>query len=426
MESKINSILKEQIEAIKPSPREIEAIKNATNSLIKELNKKLKDKGTAFIGGSLTKNTLIRKERYDIDFFVRFSPQFRDKSEEMSNELEKVIKSLKIKFQRIHGSRDYFNLFVKIPELKSAILIEIVPVLKIAKPKEAQNITDLSFFHVSYVKRRLNEKLADEIRLSKSFCYSQNCYGAESHIRGFSGYALELLTIHYKSFIKLIKAASTWNSESKIVIDSEKFYKNKSEILGNLNEAKLSSPIVFIDPTFKERNVCASLSYKTFERFVNACKKFVSNPSSRFFLVKKMDLDEFKRFAGKNKAKLLCINAKIEENVESIAASKLFKFFNFLISEMKRHEFKVLKADWEFLPINMAKIYIVFKAAKKLIVKGPPIKLENFAKKFKQKYKKVFVRDKRLFAYSKCLTEKEFFKIIEKQIKAKEIAISFS
>ncbi|MBD3252791.1 hypothetical protein GF386_03610, partial [Candidatus Pacearchaeota archaeon] len=54
-------------------------------------------------------------------------------------------------------------------------------------------MTDLSYFHVNHILKKIkkNKNLSDEIRLAKKFAYSQNCYGAESYIHGFSGYALE-------------------------------------------------------------------------------------------------------------------------------------------------------------------------------------------------------------------------------------------
>ena len=51
----------------------------------------------------------------------------------------------------------------------------------------------------------------------------------------------------------------------------------------NLNESKLQSPIVFVDPTFKERNALAALSRETFEKFKKASKVFLRAPSKRYF-----------------------------------------------------------------------------------------------------------------------------------------------
>ena len=55
-------------------------------------------------------------------------------------------------------------------------------------------------------KKKIKGKILDEIRLAKAFCHANGCYGAESYIKGFSGYALELLVYHYGSFQKFVKA----------------------------------------------------------------------------------------------------------------------------------------------------------------------------------------------------------------------------
>jgi tRNA nucleotidyltransferase (CCA-adding enzyme) len=91
-------------------------------------------------------------------------------------------------------------------------------VKKISKPKEAENITDLSYSHVNYIKKRIkNKKILDEIRIAKAFCYATNTYGAESYIGGFSGYAIELLVYHYGSFLKFIKAISKLDGKKEII-----------------------------------------------------------------------------------------------------------------------------------------------------------------------------------------------------------------
>ena len=63
----------------------------------------------------------------------------------------------------------------------------------------------------------------------------------------------------------------------------EKDYKNKNDILENINESKLLSPIILIDPTFKQRNVTSALSEETLEKFKDYCKKFIKSPNADFF-----------------------------------------------------------------------------------------------------------------------------------------------
>lgn len=448
---KARDILDKQLEAIRPSDNELEAITESANELILKINKQLKGKASAFIGGSLAKNTLIRKERYDIDIFVRFSQKYSGKGEEMSNELEKMLKKF-AKCERIHGSRDYFHVSVKCKELKKEILFEIVPVLFINKPRDAENVTDLSFFHVAYVrnavalsdhpkiykkqliknkrffdvKKKAKNSLNEDIRLAKSFCYSQGFYGAESHIQGFSGYALELLVIHYGGFFNLLKNAVKWNLGRKIVIDPEKHYKTDSEVLSNINESKLQSPIIFVDPTFKERNVCASVSKSSFLDFISSAKRFLKSPSMKFFEIKKINTDKFKETAKKKKAKFSVISASIKENVESVAASKLFKFYNFLLYKLKKENFALIESDWAFFGKNKANFYIVFKLPpKKNLSIGPPVEMQEFAKKFRAEHKKTFIKNKKIYAYSNSVQNlKNLLKSMELETKAKEIILS--
>src|SRR3989344_1191641 len=240
MKKNTNSVLKEALEKVKPNEEELRII----NSLIKEFikllekgKKSLKISAEIFVGGSSAKGTIIKKEHYDIDVFIRFDKKYfgSDKKSNVSDLTEKMLKNTKNK-QKIHGSRDYFRI-----KASKNLFFEIVPVKKIKNQKEAENITDLSYFHVNYVKRKLKVKFLDEVRLAKAFCHAAGCYGAESYIKGFSGYALELLIYHYRSFLKFIAAMSKVNAREKLVIDTEKQYKNI--VLMNLNAAKLQSPI---------------------------------------------------------------------------------------------------------------------------------------------------------------------------------------
>ena len=150
------------------------------------LRKFSKFKLNAVVGGSLAKGTLIKKNVQDVDIFVVFS-----KGKEVGK-LESYLKKSKFKAKKLHGSRDYFQ--VK----EENVVFEIIPVLKLDK-KSVENVTDFSLSHVSYVSKKLkkSKKLAEDIKLAKSFCFANDCYGAESYIGGFSGYALEVLIIYF-------------------------------------------------------------------------------------------------------------------------------------------------------------------------------------------------------------------------------------
>ncbi len=412
----INKILNQQAELIKPSLETLKKIERTSESFCGNLRKKLRSKkikADVFIGGSLAKKTLVKKDKYDVDIFVRFDRKYEDKK------ISKLLEGILTKAKKIHGSRDYYQLII------NGIIFEIIPVLKIKKPEQAENITDLSYFHVNYVlnKIRKNKKLADEIILAKTFAYAQDCYGAESYIHGFSGYAIELLICHYGSFLKFIKSISLQNIKqvnissssklgmkrtdyvsdiNKIIIDDSKFYKNKQEVLRELNESKIQSPIILIDPTFKERNALASLSQETFLKFKKTCKDFLKNPSSEFFERKNI----FEELSRKYKDKLRIVSVKTNKQAGDIAGSKSKKFFEFFCNRLRR-EFEIKKAEFDYdEKKNTAYFYFVLEKKKDEVIKGPPVTAVHNLSKFKKAHKNAFI--KKHIAYAKIKHDLSF------------------
>jgi len=385
MNSKIKDVVKEQIEKIKPD-KEIQGIlEEETKKIINFLKNKIKKKNIKadiFLGGSFAKETIIKKDKYDIDIYVRF--QHDNKS--ISDTIAVILGN---KAERIHGSRDYFKLN------KGKVSWEIIPILRINAAEKAKNITDLSPFHVSYVKNCVKKnKLGDEIRLAKAFCYSQNVYGAESYIRGLSGYAVELLVCYYKGFLQLVKAAA--KSKDRIILDPEKFYKNKQEILENLNEAKLQSPIILVDPTYKSRNALAALSQETFIKFKETCIKFLEKPSEKFFEKKEFDEKSFRKIKGE----FAMLEIKTNKQAGDIAGSKLLKFAKLLENEASKY-FEIKSKYFEYNDAQAAFLYLIIKKKQDRIISGPPIcHLLNLTK-FKSAHKSVFIKQGRSFAREK-------------------------
>ncbi len=400
----INSILKKVIEDVRPLKEDLKEINECKKEFLKEVNaeiKKHKIDANIFIGGSLAKKTIMRKDRYDIDIFIRFNKKY--KKENISDLTEKIIGCLKkIKhlnnIKRIHGSRDYFKI-----DINKKFFLEIVPVIKVKNPRESENITDLSYSHVKYLKRKVkSEKILDEILLAKAFCYSTKCYGAESYINGFSGYGLELLICYYGNFLKFIKAITKNNNKEKIIIDIEKQFKNKQEILMNINSSKLKSPIILIDPTFKQRNALAALSEKTFEKFKKECKKFIKNPNVNVFKIKKQDLNKIKNNSIKKKYEFILLELYTNKQDGDVSGSKLLKFYNHLTKEINKFfEIKNKGFDYPIKNKKNAEVFFVIKPKKEIIFNGPKIKDKNNVLIFKKKHKNTFIKKNKIFAKEK-------------------------
>ena len=396
MSSTINSVLRQVLEKTQPEKEEISHIQEKVKEFLTVFKAHLKKKKVSadvFIGGSFAKNTMIKKEHYDIDVFVRYDKKYREK--DISSITKQALVGVK-NVQEIHGSRNYFRV-----KANHSYLIEVIPVLKVSNPKEAGNITDLSYFHVKYIEKKIkHKKLLDEIRIAKAFCYANNVYGAESYISGFSGYGLELLIYHYKTFLNFIRAISKIKSNEKIIIDIEKFYKNKSEILMDVNTAKLNSPIILIDPTYRQRNVLAALSEETFERFKDACKQFIKNPSEKAFEIKKLNLEEAKSRAKKNKNELIVLKATTEKQEGDIAGSKLVKFYRHLKEETGK-SFNIKDTGFEYSGKKTALYFFAVKKKKEIIRQGPKTSDKDNVRKFKKMHTSTFNKKGRVYARDK-------------------------
>ncbi|MFA6023427.1 MAG: nucleotidyltransferase domain-containing protein [Candidatus Pacearchaeota archaeon] len=424
----VTTVLSEEIRRVKISSDEKKYLEKLGGEVVKQIQKKLKRKkidASVFIGGSVAKETVVRKKNYDIDIFIRFNKKY---SEE---QIKKMmfwlfflfrIRGIKLKIRKIHGSRDYIRIIFK---KDKHVMAEIVPTLRISSPEEGRNITDLSYFHVEYIRNQCkkNKNISDEIILAKSFCHGQKCYGAESYINGFSGYALELLVCYYGGFLKFLKEAA--NAQGQIIIDPAKHYKTRAEVLEKLNAAKKQSPIIIIDPTFKERNAAVALSKETFNRFKKAAAVFIENPSNEYFEHKKADLGKLREHAKENEGIFGIIELKTNKQPGDIAGTKLIKFSKVLLREIERY-FEVLKEEFEYHGEKKAHMYLVLKKKNEIVTVGPALNYKEAVINFKKAHPIWYVED----GHIKCAHStdiklkyvlKRFKKSNKKQIK--EMAI---
>lgn len=388
------------------SPNEILKLRKNVDDFSKKLMpflKKINNKIEIFLGGSLAKGTVIRKkEKYDVDLFILFPKSYKDKSEKISDYLEKALKNAKIKYCELNGSRNYYQVGL------NNIILELVPILKIEKANDAQNITDISPLHVRYLLKKIkqNKRLPQEIILAKTFCYAQGVYGAESYIGGFSGYSIEVLVTYFKSFKKLVNFFSKIKikKDEKIIIDSEKYYKNKQQILDSLNPSKISSSLILIDPVDKTRNVSAALGDEKLIKFIDSCKKIIKNKKKdliNFLVIKEKSQDYFIKKAKSKNANLVVLQIKTTKNKLDVAGAKINKFFDFLTYSLDRENFKIIESQRFFNENDLTAILnlIIKNPEKTKIVPGPIINCDKkFIKKFKKKYKMVFIKNKKYYS----------------------------
>ncbi len=373
-------ILQEVLQKIVPSKDERSKLLGKVNGFLEKLNKELKRvrvQAKAMLGGSYAKDTWLSGD-YDVDVFVKFS--LVHKEQNLSDLLERALK--KWRHERIHGSRDYFW-------VRDGIKYELVPVLDIKRPEQAENVTDFSPWHVAWVNKN-GKNLKNDIRLVKKFCKGASCYGAESYIRGFSGHVVDILVIYFKGFIPLLKAASSW--KSKVVIDHYNVYKGRALLM--MNKSKTEGPLVLVDPVQPGRNAAAALTKENLDKFVSAAKKFLKKPSMSFFVEKPVDFGALKK-----KGFFIKVSVRTLDDKEDVAGTKFVRAFEHVRDALE--EFSVKDSGWLWDKEAAGAWWFVL-GKKQLPAEtdwpGPPVKLKDAVKSFKAKHKKTFVKKNRVWA----------------------------
>lgn len=397
----LSGILRKAIQHIKPEREEF----SEADDIISEINALLKKsniKAECMAGGSYAKGTILKND-FDIDLFVRFDYDYKGKGADISKLLEKALSPLKP--IKIHGSRDYFQL------KRKNLLFEIIPVLKIEDHKQAVNVTDMSPLHVGYAKGHFQNKpgLTDQVRLAKQFCKAAGVYGAESYINGFSGHVVDMLIIYYGSFEQLLMQASVWGS--RVIIDLESHLKDPMK---QLNRSKTESPLVIVDPVQPDRNAAAAVSKEKFEVFKSKAREFLHSPGDDFFVIKRIDTRAVKARAKTGKDWLLMLKIKPLEGNEDVVGTKVLKVFEHITLHLKKNDFKIIESGWEFKP-DKSLLYFIIKKEKlsnNVLLYGPPLREKKDAERFRQRHRKIIVKNNRLYA-----EEKRKYVVPEKLVK---------
>ena len=384
MEKRINSILSEARKQAIPTKHEAAKVGEIAEEVVQSVSARAYRFGAKLVvGGSVAKSTWL-PGLHDIDCFLQFDyKKYKDRSDELADVAEKIIKNCFDSYQRLHGSRDYFQ--VKYLGYD----IEIIPVLEIAKPDMMKNITDVSPLHFVWLSRKTRKlKLEDDVRLAKTFFKANQLYGAESYIRGFSGHVIEILTVHYGGFLKLLKEISRW--KDRVIVDAERKYMNEKQLMLLMNSSKLVSPLIVVDPIQPERNASAVVSAEKFELAEKAAKKFLANPSSAFFREKEITAQQIK--SRKSKNRLILLSAKPEKGVTiDVAGCQLLKQFEYAEKLLTDFDFKIAKKSW-FWNKKKDAIFWFYINPKKLSESfrhwGPPANLKEHAAAFKKQWSK--------------------------------------
>ncbi|WP_226005217.1 CCA tRNA nucleotidyltransferase [Natrinema salinisoli] len=223
--------------------------------------------------GSTARNTWISGDR-DIDIFVRFPPELdRETLEEYG---------LAVGHATLPDGHEEY---AEHPYVKGEIDgfdIDVVPCFRLESATEIRSAVDRTPFHTQYLRERLNDDLAGDVRVTKQFLKGIGAYGSDLRTRGFSGYLTELLVCEYGGFRSLIEAAADWHPP--VILDPED-HGYASETANSSRDAAVGDadlpfddPLIVIDPTDPERNVAAVCSAANVARFQHYARELLEAP----------------------------------------------------------------------------------------------------------------------------------------------------
>ena len=376
MKKLLSEIVKEVTPTKKEHAAELEIVRKIID-LLKAYDVK------PILVGSLEKGTDLSGNK-DIDVFMKFPPSVgREELEKKALAIGKtVFKKLKSKYEIDYAEHPYVKGFY------SGYDVEIVPCYDGGKIISSVDRTPL---HTKYVKKKIkaSKKFHGDIRLLKQFMKGRGVYGAEAKVEGFSGYLVELLVIHYKSFASVLKAASQWSIPE--IIDVEKQWDDPASLKYLFTQACL----IVIDPVDKNRNVAAAVSKEKLSKFIISSEEFLKKPAREFFFPKDTKPKTTKELAkkiGGRRTKFLALVLKHKKLNENTLYSQLKKTIKSMADEVECKEFKVFNHTYWTNELDTSIIMLEMEVWSLPDIRhhqGPPVDMDpENQEKFLAKYSK--------------------------------------
>ncbi len=380
--ARMHALLSSILKTIKPSKGE----RAQEHAFARRALLRIKSATTAKVTltGSIAKDTFL-KDKKDIDIFVLFK---RDvpKSDLRSRVLDIAKKAFPLSpFLLSYAEHPYVRLTLE------GRRIDIVPAYEIRSSRDLQSAVDRSVLHTRFIRRNLSVRRRDDVLLLKKFLRSAELYGAEIRVQGFSGYLCELLIIRYRGFVPLLRHASRW--KFPVFIDCAGFYR-KSRERRAISE-KLKHPFIVIDPTDRNRNVAAAVSEENLKRFIARAKRFIANPSGRFFA----DPKTFEEKMAMLPNRYLITFAK-PEVVDDVLWGQLRKLERQLRQFLEKHEFNarvLIDSD------GLIRLVVSFKSdalPSTIFLRGPSTALREHVRAFKKSHPRArfIIKNKTMYA----------------------------
>jgi len=383
MQEKIERVCATVWRRVAPRKKErakMEALAKRLEEKVASASKELDVRAEVRVEGSVAKDTWLSGEP-DVDVFMRVPTAIPRKSLGAT--------ALKIARKATEGS-EQIERFAEHPYLEAIVedvRVNIVPCYQVEQG-EWLSATDRTPFHTDYVKEHLTKQMRGEVRLLKKFMKGVGVYGAEIKVGGFSGYLCELLVLHFKSFIGVLRALA--QHRQRIVVDIEGHYKRRESELPLLFE----EPLVIVDPVDKGRNVASAVQPQKLYTFVAAARAFLRKSDVKFFYPPEttaLTAKELKQSLENRGSPIVFLTFGKVKAVPDVLWGQLYKSQRSLHKLLQQSDFNILRdTAWsDEKKLNM----FIFEIKQRFIspIKkhlGPPLEKEHECERFLRKHLK--------------------------------------
>jgi tRNA nucleotidyltransferase (CCA-adding enzyme) len=276
------------------------------------------------IGGSYAHDTWL-KTATDVDFFLVYPTDLS------RAQFEKLGLSLAETALRGFSPRRRYAEHPYVEAEVDKLTVNVVPCYGVAKG-EWKSAADRSPYHTKYMAEHLNDGLRSEVRALKGFLKAQGLYGAEIRVRGFSGYACEVLILKHGSFIDLLSSAASWGRG--VVISVEGGEEGARALFDG-------APFILLDPVDTSRNLGLAVSPNKLAEFIHLSRLFLKKPSIEFF--KARQLRPAASATGPTMSHTMLLRFAFKGKSEDILWGELWKSANGIAEHLARDGVRVLR-----------------------------------------------------------------------------------
>jgi len=319
--------------------------------------------------GSTARATWLAGDR-DIDLFVRFPP---DLDREL---LERY--GLAVGNAVLPAGHEEYAEHPYVTGTFEGFDVDLVPCYDVDDGAVPQSAVDRTPHHNAYLRDRIDDDVAGEIRVFKRFLKGIGVYGSDLRTRGFSGYLSELLVLEHGGVEELLAAAADWHPP--VVFDPE-----------DHGTESFDDPLTVIDPTDPGRNVAAVLSATNLARLQHYARDLLADPREELFHPSEpaaLDREAVRTHLADRETTAAAIVFETPDIVEDQLYPQLRKSLAGVVDGLERHEFGVIRsttladADRSVLLIELA------DTTRPAIERheGPPVAVRDHAEGFFESY----------------------------------------